>query len=210
MDADLVERYVALALEPDVEALTRLLDDVIATSGHLSAYDELIRPALVEVGRRWEADELTVADEHLITALTEQMVASRRIRSRHGPTAVVACTPANEHRVGAGLVADAIRLAGWQPLELGARTPWEQLADLCRRRDARLVALSVGMSEELDGLDQHLAALRSALGESCAILVGGGALLRAPGWHPPPGVTVADSTAAAQAVARRLLTVSAQ
>lgn len=199
-----VERYLELALAPDVEALTKLVFDAVEEEGPLVAYDRLVQPALEETGRRWELDQLTVADEHLVTALTEQVLSSVGRRRTGGPLAVVSCTPANEHRIGATMVADALALAGWRPLLLGAKTPFDALEELCLERGAGLVALSVGLNEELHALWERLREVRATLGDRVPILVGGGALLRGT-WQPPEGVTVATSACAALEFGRQLL-----
>lgn len=188
-----VDRYLDLALLPDVEGLADLVVEQVATQGALQVYEQLLQPALEEVGRRWEHDELTVADEHLVTALTEQVLTRVRRRVTSGPLAVVACTPGNEHRVGAVMVSDTLGLAGWDPMLLGARTPFEDLAALCVARGVRLVALSVGIEEELGLLGTQLERLRLRVGPDVQIMIGGGALRRQPDWHAPAGVTACVS-----------------
>lgn len=200
-----MDTYLDLALLPDVEGLAELVLGRVATQGALPVYERLLQPALEEVGRRWENDELTVADEHLVTALTEQVLTRVRHRVTSGPRAVVACTPGNEHRIGAVMVGDTLGLAGWHPMLLGARTPFEDLAALCGARDVRLIALSVGIEEELGVLGTQLERLRLRIGPDVHVIVGGGALRRQPDWHAPAGVTVCLSVLELLVVARELL-----
>ncbi len=200
-----VDAYLEMALVPDVEGLAELVLGRVAEQGALPVYELLLQPALEEVGRRWENDELTVADEHLVTALTEQVLTRVRRRVTSGPMAVVACTPGNEHRVGATMVSDTLGSAGWNPMLLGARTPFEDLGALCAARDVRLVALSVGIEEELGVLGPQLERLRLRVGPEVHVIVGGGALRRQPDWHPPVGMTVCNSVLGLLDVARELL-----
>ena len=204
-----VHTYLELALLPDIEGLAELVLGQVAVQGALPVYEQLLQPALEEVGRRWENDELTVADEHLVTALTEQVLTRVRRRVTTGPTAVVACTPGNEHRVGAVMVGDTLSLAGWNPMLLGAQTPFDDLATLCAARDVQLVALSVGIEEELGVLGTQLERLRLRLGQDVHVVVGGGALRRRPDWHAPAGVTVCVSVLELLGLARELLPVPA-
>lgn len=188
-----VDTYLELALRPDIEALADLVLAEVEQTGSIAVYDSLLQPALEEVGRRWERDELTVADEHLVTALTEQVLTRMRRRSISGPMAVVACTPDNAHRVGAVMVADTMALAGWNAVVLGAHTPLEDLATLCTTRDARMIALSVGIEDELGQLEDELRQLRSRIDVDVPILIGGGALRRHVDWAAPDGVVVCTS-----------------
>ena len=200
-----VDQYIELALRPDVEGLAALVDATVTEQGTLACYDTLIRPALVEVGARWERDELTVGDEHLITSVTEQVLA--RLSQRHAGSphvAVAACTPGNRHRVGLAMIADAVGLAGWQPVVLGAETPTRDIGHVARDRGAALIALSLGLDEELDELTAVLETLRHDVGDHVHILVGGGPLTRT-AWEPPPGVEVCSSATEAHAAGSLLL-----
>lgn len=200
-----IAAFLAAALRPDVDALTEMVLGAVERDGALSVYDELLAPALREVGHRWERDELTVADEHLVTALTEQVLARVRHRAGPGPVAVSACTPGNDHRLGATMVADTLGLAGWSALLLASPTPFDDLVSFASGRDARLVAVSVGVEEELPGLAADLRQLAAQLGGAVPIVVGGGALLRQPDWNAPAGVHVRTTAAGLLDLARDLL-----
>ena len=200
-----VDHYIELALRPDVEGLAKLVQDTVAEQGTLACYDTLIRSALVEVGARWERDELTVGDEHLITSLTEQVLAELSRRHAGSPhVAVVACTFANRHRVGLLMVADALALAGWQPLVLDAETSIGDIARVARDRGATLIALSVGLDDEPDDLTTTLQTLRGDVGDQAHILVGGGPLARST-WSPPAGIEVCSSATEAHDASSLLL-----
>jgi MerR family transcriptional regulator, light-induced transcriptional regulator len=199
---DPVSHYIELALRGDLDGLATLVEEVTDRAGPLAHYDLLIRPALAEVGDRWERGLLTVGEEHLITALSEQLAAglSRRASARSDNVAVIACTPGNQHRVGLLAVAEALALAGWNPLVLGSDTPTQELARMARDRNAGLVALSVGLDAELPTLDEQLRRLRRVVRPDAAILVGGNALFRAD-WLAPPYVIACDSASQAYAEA---------
>jgi MerR family transcriptional regulator, light-induced transcriptional regulator len=203
---DRVERYLELALTPDIDGLARLLDAAVAADGPTATYDRLIQPALDALGARWERDEITVADEHLVTALTEQLLADIHHRgSGVGPVAVVASTPDNEHRVGAGMVADALRHAGWQVQLLASGSDYAEIVRACTQHGAGLLALSAGLELELAELDDDLVRLREAVGEHTTILVGGGPVLRRPDWRGPDDVIVCTCAEDALREGRRRL-----
>ena len=199
---DPVSQYIELALRGDLDGLSTLVEEVNARGGPLAHYDLLIRPALAEVGDRWARGLLTVGEEHLITALSEQLATGMSRRGRGGSehVAIVACTPGNHHRVGLLAAADALALAGWHPLVLGSDTPTQDVARLARERDAGLVALSVGLDVELATLEEQLQHLRGVMRQEAAVLVGGNALFRAD-WLAPPYVIACDSAAQAYAEA---------
>jgi MerR family transcriptional regulator, light-induced transcriptional regulator len=201
---DPIDRYLELALTPDTVGLARLFETQVAAEGAAATYDRLVQPALELLGARWERDEITVADEHLVTALTEQLLAGVGDRRGGGPTAVVACTPGNEHRLGALIAADGLRRAGWQPRLLPPATSYAGIVRACEEGRARLLALSVGMDDELAVLDGELRRLRAAIGRTTPILVGGGAVRRRADWRPPAGVSSGRTAADALREGRRL------
>jgi MerR family transcriptional regulator, light-induced transcriptional regulator len=201
---DPIDRYLELALTPDTEGLAHLFREQMAAGGAAVTYDRLVQPAMERLGARWERDEITVADEHLVTALTEQLLAEVADRRGGGPSAVVACTPGNEHRVGASIAADGLRRAGWQPRLLAPATSYAGIVGACEEGRASLLALSVGMDDELAVLDEDLRWLRAALGHATPILVGGGAVRRRVDWRPPPGVRSGRTAADALREGRRL------
>lgn len=124
----------------DVE-LARLLYLVDAQT----LYTRVLSPVLSEVGERWAAGELSIAQEHLLSEKIELTLrgALRTLDRREGPLAVVGCVDGEEHVIG--LLGAAIRLvtSGWRVMVLGASTPPAAVGDVVRSMAPRLVGLSV-------------------------------------------------------------------
>ena len=139
-------------------------------------YDS-IAVAMDEVGRRWEANELTVAQEHAASAVAQYVLAqvfpelprSDVARGR----AIVAGVPGERHQLGSQIVADALECDGWASVYLGADVPADALADEAAWHEAHVVALSVTMPGNLPSLRDAVAALRTRLGDALAIGIGG-------------------------------------
>jgi methanogenic corrinoid protein MtbC1 len=122
-------------------------------------YLGVLQPALYEVGRGWERGQLSVAQEHLATAVVQSLIAqlSDRLADRPGADrrpvrgrAVVACTPGELHAVGARFVADFLEGDGWEVLALGPSTPTASLLDLVEATRPAVVALSTTLASNLD------------------------------------------------------------
>jgi methylmalonyl-CoA mutase cobalamin-binding subunit len=90
-----------------------------------------------------------------------------------GPRLVVATLPGERHGLGAMLVASAAALEGWQVTQLGVDLPADEIARAARDVGARAVALSMVSVEAAEAGRAGLAALRAALPEGVAVLVGG-------------------------------------
>jgi len=116
-------------------------------------YAEVIAPALHDVGRRWERGQVSIASEHLATAMTESLmveIAGRTVADPpNGRRAVVACVDEEQHAIGARMVAALLEAQGWEVGFLGANVPVDALCDHVDDVRPALVALSVAMPAHL-------------------------------------------------------------
>ncbi len=164
--------------------------------------DELVVPVMVEVGRRWQANEISVAREHLATATCRAALA--QIDLGDPPPAVygkalLACVEGNRHALGLTLLADQLEVAGWETQVLGADVPNEHLIRHVEEWQPDLVCLSLALPTHLRAARALIKQLRAA--GAPRVVVGGrlvrdfpetGRLTGADAW--PATVTQALST----------------
>lgn len=142
----------------------------------------LFQPALYRVGTSWQCNEITVAQEHLATSISQTLLTQLFLQARQatagssgaGRSAVFAGIEANRHALGIRMVGDAFELAGWSVQMLGADTP---IAALVAHVDATrpdLVGLSVSMVQQLPALQRAFGTIRSELGTRRPLLLVGG------------------------------------
>jgi methanogenic corrinoid protein MtbC1 len=138
-------------------------------------YLDVFEPVLREIGRRWQHNLLTVAQEHYVTAATQLAMAQlypRIFRTpRIGRTIVAACVGGELHEVGLRMVADLFELAGWDSHFLGADSPSRAVAEFVTQHHADLVALSATLPSHRDEVRRMVAVVRAAT--DAPILVGG-------------------------------------
>jgi excisionase family DNA binding protein len=146
-----------------------------------AVYVDLLAPALAEVGDRWEAGVLGVGDEHRATAVALRLIGrlgprfARRGRRRG--TVVVGAPAGERHGIPVAMVADLLRSARYEVVDLGPDAPADAFAGAVgRERSAgRHVVVLVGVT-----VADHLGAARSAAAASRAagatVLVGGAAV----------------------------------
>jgi methanogenic corrinoid protein MtbC1 len=153
-------------------------DGVFSGASPSDLYLDVLAPALHEIGDLWARAEISVAHEHLATAVTESLLAELAASlhsSGAGATTgavIVACTPGELHCVGARMVADFLEAGGWDVLAVGASTPAEALAELAGTRTAVAVALSSSLPERLQAAERACSLLRE-LPDPPLIVVGG-------------------------------------
>jgi methanogenic corrinoid protein MtbC1 len=93
----------------------------------LEVEQHIIQPALYRIGEKWQANQVSVAQEHLASAIVQAMMTIGLLRC--APPAPVdkrvllACVEGNNHALGLRMVADAFQLAGWEIQYLGANVP---------------------------------------------------------------------------------------
>lgn len=145
----------------------------------------VIQPALYHIGDCWQANQISVAEEHLATAIAQAVMTTGLLRSpvpeMLGKRVLLACVAGNQHAVGLHMVADAFQLAGWDIRYLGASVPGPAIVQLAADWKADLVGLSASFAHQLRGVKETIALLRETIGTGGpAVMVGGLAFNRFP------------------------------
>ena len=178
--AELTRRYLAAALAGDRrEALRLVMDEGIERGITVpELYLGVIQPAQAEIGRRWQANELTVAQEHVATAVSQIVVSHLYHRipraAPNGRLVLVACAQGELHELGARMAADFLEMAGFNVIFLGANVPAGSLARMARQTKPQLVVISAATTLCFPGLRESIAALREQAGD-VPVAIGGSA-----------------------------------
>ena len=172
-----------------------IIEGALASGSDPTAiYLNLLAPALTCVGDGWRNDQISIAQEHRASVIATQIVGrlgprfARRGRSRG--SVVLGLAPGDQHALTALILADLVRNAGFEPINLGADTPSRSFVETALSAD-RLVAVLVGATSNVsdDVVVDLLHDLRAG-GVSRPLLVGGRAVtdvehakrLGADGW----------------------------
>jgi methanogenic corrinoid protein MtbC1 len=130
------------------------------------------------IGDLWQAGLVTVAQEHLASAITEAQLAWLApllpTRPMSAARIVLSGTPGELHVVGLRMLADMLAAEGWQVFNLGASLPAEDLIELVARRQPDVVGLSTSLTTHLRGVRDIAAALH-ALPVAPVVILGGAA-----------------------------------
>ncbi|HMM34816.1 MAG TPA: cobalamin-dependent protein, partial [Thermoanaerobaculia bacterium] len=151
-------------------------------------YVDVLQESLYEVGRLWQAGRISVATEHLATAITQLVVArlyeklprSEAMRGR----VVLTGVEGELHQVGGNMIADALEADGWDVRFLGTDVPGPDVLDAIAAHRADLFGISCTLRQNVPKVSALVDAVRARFGEARPrILVGGGAF-RASGGGP--------------------------
>jgi len=120
---------------------------------------------MYRIGLLWETNQITVAEEHLATAIVGRMMAALYPRFAQfnvtRGTAIVSAGPNEFHEVGARMVADFMEMDGWDVTYLGANTPATEILAILKRQKPFMLALSVATVFNLDTARRTIQIIKS-------------------------------------------------
>jgi methanogenic corrinoid protein MtbC1 len=195
----LVEAFIGHALagahDQAVALALSQLDDAVPEELVIT---ELLAPALRQVGERWQANELSVADEHLVTSAAEASLYALANEARPetgGSPVAVACAEGDWHAVAAHMFAEVLRSRGLATTFLGASTPAEHVTRFLERHRHGALVVSCNLAIFFPGV---AALVDAAHVVGVPVLAGGRALrtnqcahlLGADGWAPDAGSSI--------------------
>ena len=141
-------------------------------------YEEIFKKSLYRIGEMWEYNKISVAVEHMATAITEgimnELFPEIMSLERVDKKIVISCVENEEHQVGGKMVADIFEKNSWDTHYLGANTPMNELLSFCDLVKPDLICLSLSVYENVQFLLKEIAGIREVT--DIPILIGGQAL----------------------------------
>ena len=112
---------------------------------------QVLQPLLIDVGDRWHAGELSVAEEHYATSFVRArlfgLLQAYQPPHSRGPLVFTACAPEEWHEVGILIVSVFLARRGVSVRYLGPNLPLEGLAAIVGRHHPAVVVLSAQSRE---------------------------------------------------------------
>lgn len=178
-------------------------------------YLNVFQPVQHEVGRLWQTQAITVAQEHFCTACTQLIISQLYPRlfaeephERKG-RAVVTAVAGELHELGARMVADFLEMDGWDTYYVGANTPVESLLSTVEKTCPLVIGISCTIALHLSSVREIISGMETlGLSSTLKVLVGGRpfivspSLVKSVGAHATAPNAQAASLAAAQLLAR--------
>ncbi len=166
-------------LKGEVRQLTKQL---LADRSELTVINELLIPALDEVGKRYEAEQIFLPQ--LINAAAAASEAFEVIKAQiceRGTEGVskgkilLATVFGDIHDIGKNIVKVILENYGYQIIDLGRDVPAEKIVQTAIKQDIKLIGLSALMTTTVCSMQQTIEALRAS-GHDCKVFVGGAVL----------------------------------
>jgi len=177
IEEPIYERYFAHLAAGDRRPCSEIVQALLDRGEDLGTiYTDLFQRSLYRIGDLWERGRISVAVEHLATALTESLLTLSYpllfARPRQGRSAVISCVANETHQIGGKMAADILELNGWDTWFLGANTPVADLVGLVREKKPDVVGLSLSLYFRMPELEAAVRAVRAERPEQ-RIVVGG-------------------------------------
>ena len=203
-------QYVAFLRDADRKAA---IDLVLRASDEYPVeqiYTNLLQEAQYEVGRLWETKEISVAQEHYSTAVTQVVMSLLYPRICETPktrgTFIGVCAEGELHEVGIRMVCDLFELRGWQSYYLGSSIPLGDLLRFIVEKEPDVIGVSAITIEHVESIRQLIPQFRVAAPRNVKILAGGRPFLLQPSLWREIGADGSAATAVeAVALAESLL-----
>jgi MerR family transcriptional regulator, light-induced transcriptional regulator len=137
----------------DEQAANTALDRLFSAYTVETVLQDVVLPYLHRLGERWEAGEISVAQEHFASNLLRGRLLglAQGWGQGQGPGAILACLPGEQHELGLLAFGIALRRRGWRITYLGTNSPIGAVADTARSvLPAVVVLLSMNPDNFLD------------------------------------------------------------
>ena len=164
------------------EECARCIEALLHTKEELSIVNEILIPALDEVGRRFETGEIFLPQ--LIRSaeaakagfdVINQSLSSKGTAQEKPEAIVVATVKGDIHDIGKNIVKVILVNYGYRVIDLGRDVPAETVLEACKKYHPKLVGLSALMTTTLKSMEETIRLLKKEKID-CKIFVGGAVL----------------------------------
>jgi MerR family transcriptional regulator, light-induced transcriptional regulator len=192
-ESNLMQSYLSAMREGS----GRMADKVVQTAldQHVTSNDiylNIFQDTAYEIGRLWQRNEFSVAQEHLATAIIERQMGDlhpyfKPVRTR-AKRLVIGSVDKEFHRVGVRMVADFFEQDGWEVYYLGAAVPANTFISIARDFHADLIGLSAQMVYHLPAILEFIKEVdRQGMG-GIPIMAGGYPFVQNPSLYENLGI----------------------
>lgn len=175
----LAHQYLQSLLRGERDVASRLV--LLAADGGMpikDIYIHVFQTAQYEIGRLWQTNQISVAQEHYCTAAT-QLIMSQLYPyifsgERSGGTIVATCVSGELHEIGVRMVADFFEMDGWNSYYLGANMPVSGIVQAVAGHRADVLGIGVTITYHVAAAGELISAVRANPAcDGIKILVGG-------------------------------------
>ena len=209
---NLAAHYLTALLSADRDRASKLILDSFRNGVSIrEIYLQVLQPVQYEIGRLWHIREISVAQEHFASSVTQFVMAqlypfiSVKGQEKAKGSIVAVCVSGELHEIGIRMVADFFEMEGWSTHFLGANMPVNDIVEMLHTQKAGLLAVSASMSSNVLKAKKLIAAVQSSPSHSIKVMVGGYAFNRVPDlWRQVGADYYAENAESALRIVRHM------
>lgn len=171
------EAFTRILLAGNEELAVEQALSYMEQHGKYRLYEEVITPAMYEIGKMWEENRITVADEHLATGISDFVltVVDERNKgtAKNGRTVLLFGVEKEEHYLGLKMVASLFRDKGWTTRYLGPNLPVESAIAAMNKWAPDVIGVSASMANRVPDVLTYLKQLNQQQPHELKVLIGG-------------------------------------
>ncbi|OFX56908.1 MAG: hypothetical protein A2066_21285 [Bacteroidetes bacterium GWB2_41_8] len=130
----------------------RLIDEISKTTGYFTAINEILEPALLEIGELWSKEKLSLAQGYVAAKITEDVLEKAlqtsewqsRTPQKKVPV-VLANIEDDFHSLGRKMVGTFLQANGWKVHDLGNDVTAAEMVDAAIQFQAPIIGVSAMM-----------------------------------------------------------------
>ncbi|MEC2073308.1 cobalamin B12-binding domain-containing protein [Alkalihalophilus marmarensis] len=144
---------------------------------NIHIYEDLITAAMREIGRSWESNDLTVADEHLATSTIDFIMTyyhSKKSKNYQScqHKAMFLCPEGEHHDIGITMVSHLFEDFGWSTKLLGPNVPCADAVQFAKQWKPDVISISITLTYNLAQIENYIKELNQS-GLTPVMMIGG-------------------------------------
>lgn len=150
---DIIKELYKELLDINVDQANYIVEKAFSMFHYKDVFYKILAPICHQAGKDWEANIVTIAQEHLITDFVIQRFYQifKILPINHRmPQVLTACPPGETHLIGLFMFTLFIREKGMPVISLGANTPVDGLRSIIIDKDLRYMCMSLTNKDHLN------------------------------------------------------------
>lgn len=142
-------------------------------------YTSVFYPSMIKIGDLWQGNQLTVAQEHLATVITQSIISSLYYKmftgkvSRNKGKIIMTCAGNELHELGSRMLSDLLEIEGFNVKFLGANMPIYSVLEMIKMEEPLVIGISCTMSFNINNVKNLISLIKNEIPYYAPILVGG-------------------------------------
>lgn len=181
-DSDTVMQLYNHVIKGEEGLLNKLIEQKSTTLEEFcNFFDNYLSPLIQRVGREWEYNRLSIAQEHLITNILtgaiEKFFQHFSSSQKHNGIKVIMATAPNEyHGLGLKIANYLLEQLGYEVINLGVNLPTQELQDSIIEIKPDYLVTSITLITQLKSMNEIIKELNQSMDYKMTTIVSGNAL----------------------------------